>query len=119
MEGTKAHVVQLRDAEVDHAFEIPGRLDLRGRDVPEPGEGLVVQPKPAVGAEHRHRVRQLVECRLLHLDQGVVLVVRLSSSVMSENSSKRPPIGCGWRTTFSVRPSGVLHMSSGPAASRS
>ncbi len=73
----EAHVVELGDAEVDHALEVAGRLDLRGRHVPEPGEGLVVQPQPPVRAEHRHRVGELVERRLLHLDQRIVLGLEL------------------------------------------
>ena len=55
----------------------PAASSCSGRDVPELLEGLVVQPQAAVGAEHRHGVGELVERRLLHLDQGVVLGLQL------------------------------------------
>ena len=41
--------------------------------IPDAGEGGVVQLEPAVGTEHRHAFHQRVEGGGLHLDQGVVV----------------------------------------------
>ena len=69
----EGHVVQARHAQFDDPLEVDPLDQVVLADGPEAGKGLVVQPQPAVGAEHHDRVVELVERRLLHLDQGVVL----------------------------------------------
>ena len=48
-------------------------LQFLGAQVPDAGEGGIVQLEPAVGPEHGHAFDQRVQRRRLHLDQGVVV----------------------------------------------
>ena len=43
--------------------------ELRGREPPDVGEDGIEQPEPPVGAEHRHRLGQMVERLALQLGQ--------------------------------------------------
>ena len=70
-------IMDERRAQLHHPVEV-GRVGQRlGGDVPEPLEGFIMKPQPPVGAEDRHRVVQLVQGRLLHLHQRVVLGAQL------------------------------------------
>ena len=64
-------VVKEARALVDHGVEVRAVVELRALQLPQLGERVVVQAQAAVGAEHHHRFAQVVERRLLDVDQAV------------------------------------------------
>ena len=65
-------VVVQRLAPADHRLDVRPLGERRGVEPPHVGEGRVVQAQPAVAAEHRDRLGQIVERLALHADQRIV-----------------------------------------------
>ena len=88
-------VMQAGQAELDHAFEVHDLAQGLAGNVPEPLEGLVVQPQAPIRPEDRDGIVQLVEGGLLNLDQAVVLGLqaKLAGDVREEQDDAAEGVG--------------------------
>ncbi len=66
-----------RQTQLGDLTEIHDSGDILGTQVPEAIESLIAQPQAAVAAEHGDGVVELVQRRLLHLDQAIELRLEL------------------------------------------
>ena len=107
-----------RLAAADHRLDVRPLGQRSRRQLPQPREDRVEQPQAAVAAEHRDRLRQIVEGFALHPDQGIVAALQIQPLGDVVEQIGHAASALGVVTTRSVRPSGRCHMCSRASVAR-